>query len=70
MATRSEDGTGLGLAISRALVERMNGKIKLDSQLGQGSTFTVYLGLPTTDADVGDYEVEEPLIAPYPPSKE
>ena len=50
METRSEDGTGLGLAISRALVERMNGKIKLDSQLGQGSTFTVYLGLPATDA--------------------
>lgn len=70
MATRSEDGTGLGLAISRALVERMNGKIKLDSQLGQGSTFTVYLGLPTTDADVGDYEIEEPLIAPYPLPKE
>ncbi len=39
----SASGTGLGLAVVKHLVESLNGKISVESQLGKGSTFKVSL---------------------------
>lgn len=43
--SRKFGGTGLGLAISRGLAEAMHGGVSLCSQLGEGTTFSLYLPL-------------------------
>jgi signal transduction histidine kinase len=43
------EGTGIGLAIVRKIVERMGGKVGVDSEPGQGSRFWVELPAARTD---------------------
>ncbi|ASN05024.1 two-component system histidine kinase PnpS [Virgibacillus necropolis] len=41
--SRNTGGTGLGLAIVKHIIEVHNGKIKVESELNEGSTFHVYI---------------------------
>jgi nitrogen-specific signal transduction histidine kinase/ActR/RegA family two-component response regulator len=49
--TDSVQGTGIGLSICKKLIERMNGKIQVESVVGEGSVFTLVLPLSETVAE-------------------
>ncbi len=41
--TTKRDGTGLGLSVSQSILSQTGGELKVESELGKGSVFSIYL---------------------------
>jgi len=60
-ANNAMEGTGLGMPITRNLINMMGGKIYVESEVGKGTVFTVYLLQGKIDSAVIGSEIAENL---------
>ena len=56
--SRERGGTGLGLAIVKHIVNRHQGRLSIESKLGVGSTFTVFLPAAPAEPPVKTSQAE------------
>jgi len=57
---RSYEGTGLGLTLARKMTEMLNGTITVESEVGLGSIFTLWLPAAETTFEIQEEQSESP----------
>ncbi len=57
--TRTHGGAGLGLAISKGIIEKMGGRIWVESKKGEGAKFLISLPLKRSEAEIATDEVND-----------
>ncbi len=78
LASQKPQGSGVGLALTRELVNLLDGSIKVDSEWGAGTTFTLHFPISQKarlqdnqiEAKVNNIDIKEntnPTIVPAPP---
>lgn len=65
-AAKRDEGTGLGLALTQKLAELHGGRVEIQSQLGQGSRFTIVLPLVFTPEPDGETTLTNQSDASHP----
>jgi len=60
IGTDGEKGTGLGLLICKDFIEKINGQLFIESELGKGSKFTISLPIENYE-DVGTSVQKDPI---------
>lgn len=66
--SRSYEGSGLGLALVKKIINLLNGNIKVESMLGDGTTFTISIPVEDAAPTAMDAETDESkpiIIAPF-----
>ena len=67
---KSQQGTGLGLAISNTFVETLGGQLKVDSQLGKGTTFSFTVPISLTAAISEENQPQDRVVEVAKPYKD
>jgi CheY-like chemotaxis protein len=54
-------GTGMGLSVVHGIIKNMSGKIEVDSELGRGTEFHIYLPIAESAFKVEKSRIKEPI---------